>query len=75
MPSLKEIRDLVRNSRADEWYALPEGGPTYRSRLEFSTGPSDRWELREESHHTILGVPPRRRFDDCARPPFHTGCG
>jgi hypothetical protein len=53
MPSLHEIRELVRKSSPTDWHII-EDGPTYRSRFSSSTGPGDLWRLHEDSHHTVM---------------------
>lgn len=53
MPTLHEIRNLVRTSSSTDWHII-EDGPTYRNRFASSTGPGDQWRLEEDSHHTVL---------------------
>ena len=53
MPTLKQIRDIVRQSAPDDWYKIEEG-PTYRNRFGYSKGPGNQWRLEEDSHSTIL---------------------
>lgn len=53
MPTLKEFRQLVRQSAPDDWYKIEEG-PSYRNRFGYSQGPGKQWRLEEDSHHTVL---------------------
>jgi hypothetical protein len=53
MPTLHEIRELIRKSRPSDWSVI-EDGPTYRNRFASSTGPGEQWRLDEDSHHTVL---------------------
>jgi hypothetical protein len=53
MATLQEIRSLVRKSSRADWHLIEEG-PTYRNRFVSSTGPGDRWQLEEDSHHTVM---------------------
>jgi hypothetical protein len=57
MTTLDKIRDMVRQSTADDWNKIEEG-PTYRNRFGYSKGPGKQWRLEEDSHHTILVYKP-----------------
>jgi hypothetical protein len=58
MPTLSDVRKLVRGSTPNDWHKIEDEGPTYRNRFGYSKGPGSKWRLEEDSHSTILVYTP-----------------